>query len=204
MYKITANFVKGLLATTGSSAKVFGKEHLPADGGFIIACTHTGYVDILNLGVSVLPREIHFMAKKQLFDIKGLGWFIDKLNAFPVDRENPGPSVIKVPRQLIKEGKIVGIFPSGTRNAESSELKQGAITIAQLARAPIVPAAYVGPNNAKDVFGLKRQAGYLVFGEPFTAGVGKDGRDEATKFLEQELLRLTDVAERRRAEDKRK
>lgn len=203
MYKLTANFVKGLLATTGSSSKVFGKEHLPQEGGFIIACTHTGYVDILNLGVAMLPREIHFMAKKQLFEVKGLGWFIKKLNAFPVDRDNPGPSVIKIPRQLIKEGKVVGIFPSGTRNAESAELKQGAITIAQLAKAPIVPAAYIGPNNAKDVFSLKRQSGYLVFGEPFVAESGKEGREASTKFLEKELQRLTEVAERYRAEDKR-
>lgn len=204
MYKLTANFVKGLLVTTGSSAHVYGKENVPAEGGFIIACTHTGYVDILSLGVAMLPREIHFMAKKQLFDIKGLGWFINQLNAFPVDRENPGPSVIKVPRQLIKEGKIVGIFPSGTRNAESSELKQGAITIAQLSKAQILPAAYVGPSDAKDVFSLKRERGHLVFGEPFTPEAGKDGRDASTKFLEQELLRLTDVAERYRAESKRK
>lgn len=204
MYKLTANFVKGLLATTGSSSHVYGKENLPADGGFIIACTHTGYVDILSLGVAMLPREIHFMAKKQLFEIKGLGWFIDKLNAFPVDRDNPGPSVIKIPRQLIKEGKIVGVFPSGTRSAESSELKQGAITIAQLSKAQIVPAAYVGPNDAGDVFSFKRQRGYLVFGEPFSPEAGKEGREASTKFLEAELTRLTDVAERHRAEGKRK
>lgn len=203
VYKLTANLVKGLLVTAGSSAHVYGKENIPAGGGFIIACTHTGYVDILSLGVSMLPREIHFMAKKQLFEVKGLGWFINKLNAFPVDRDNPGPSVIKIPRQLIKEGKIVGIFPSGTRNAESSELKQGAITIAQLSKAQIVPAAYVGPSNAKDVFSFKRERGYLVFGEPFTPAAGKEGRDDATKFLEQELLRLTDEAEKKRAESKR-
>ena len=97
----------------GSKARVYGEENLPKEGGFIIACTHTGYVDILNLGVAMYPREIHFMAKKQLFEMKGLGWLVKHLNAFPVDRDNPGPSVIKIPSQLLKEGKIVGIFPLG-------------------------------------------------------------------------------------------
>lgn len=188
MYKLAANVVKMFLSINGSKAKVYGLENVPAEGGFVIACTHNGYVDILNLGLSIYPREIHFMAKKQLFDMKGLGWLIPRLNAFPVDRDNPGPSVIKIPRQLIKEGKIVGIFPSGTRSAESNDLKQGAVTIAQLSKAPIVPAAYIGPKDIGGV--LKRQKGYLIYGKPFTVEGGKDARDEATQILEQEFTRL--------------
>ena len=188
MYKLAANVVKMFLSVNGSKAKVYGLENIPEEGGFVIACTHNGYIDILNLGVSIYPREIHFMAKKQLFEMKGLGWLVKRLNAFPVDRDNPGPSVIKIPRQLIKEGKIVGIFPSGTRTAESNELKQGAVTIAQLSKAQIVPAAYVGPKDVGGV--LKRQKGYLIYGKPFTVESGKEARDEATHLLEQEFTRL--------------
>lgn len=197
MYKFIAGVVNTILKVNGAKAKVYGKENLPEEGGFVIACTHNGYIDILNLGLSVLPREIHFMAKKQLFDIKGLGWLITNLNAFPVDRDNPGPSVIKIPRQLIKEGKIVGIFPSGTRSAESSDLKQGAVTIAQLSKSVIVPAAYVGPKDVKGV--LKRQKGYLIYGKPFEVGAGKEARDEATQYLEDELNRLLNELEKKKA-----
>lgn len=189
MYKLAANIVKVFLMMNGSKAKVYGQENLPAEGGYVIACTHNGYVDILNLGVSIYPREIHFMAKKQLFDMKGLGWLIKRLNAFPVDRENPGPSVIKIPRQLIKQGKVVGIFPSGTRSSENTDLKAGAITIAQLAKAQIVPAAYIGPRNIQGV--LKRQKGYLIYGKPFSVESGKEAREESMHHLEQELTRLT-------------
>ena len=200
MYKFTANLVKLILKLTGSKARVYDAHNLPKDGGFIIACTHTGYVDILNLGVAIMPREIHFMAKKQLFDIKGLGWLINHLNAFPVDRDNPGPSVIKIPSQLLKEGKIVGIFPSGTRNSEGTDLKQGAITIAQLSKTQIVPAAYVGARNAGDVF--KRGKGYLIYGEPFyVTGKGKEGREEFTHHLEHELVALTEELNKRIAAD---
>jgi 1-acyl-sn-glycerol-3-phosphate acyltransferase len=189
VYKFIASVVKVILSANGAKAKVYGQENVPQDGGFVIACTHNGYIDILNLGVSIHPREIHFMAKKQLFDIKGLGWLIKNLNAFPVDRENPGPSVIKIPRQLIKDGKIVGIFPSGTRSSENSELKAGAITIAQLSKAQIVPAAYIGPKNAKGVF--KREKGYLIYGTPFEVEAGKEGREASVHHLEEELTRLT-------------
>ncbi|PCD81141.1 1-acyl-sn-glycerol-3-phosphate acyltransferase [Lysinibacillus fusiformis] len=196
MYKLVANIVKVILKLMGSKARVYGEENLPKEGGYIIACTHTGYVDILNLGVAMYPQEIHFMAKKQLFEVKGLGWLIEHLNAFPVDRDNPGPSVIKIPSQLLKEGKVVGIFPSGTRNSEGTDLKQGAITIAQLAKAQIVPAAYVGARNAGDV--MKRGKGYLIYGEPFyVTGKGKEGREQFTQHLERELVALTEELENR-------
>ncbi len=193
MYKLVANIVKVILKLMGSKARVYGEENLPKEGGYIIACTHTGYVDILNLGVAMYPQEIHFMAKKQLFEMKGLGWLIEHLNAFPVDRDNPGPSVIKIPSQLLK---VVGIFPSGTRNSEGTDLKQGAITIAQLAKAQIVPAAYVGARNAGDV--MKRGKGYLIYGEPFyVTGKGKEGREQFTQHLERELVALTEELENR-------
>ncbi|MER1998149.1 MAG: 1-acyl-sn-glycerol-3-phosphate acyltransferase [Lysinibacillus sp.] len=188
MYKLIANIASVILKVNGSKAKVYGLEHVPKEGGFVIACTHNGYIDIFNLGLSVYPREVHFMAKKQLFEMKSLGWLVKRLSAFPVDRENPGPSVIKIPRQLIKEGKIVGIFPSGTRSQENTDLKQGAVTIAQLSKSIIVPAAYIGPKNIQGVF--KRQKGYLMYGEPITVESGKEARDAATKLLEDRMNEL--------------
>ena len=77
-----------------------------------------------------------------------MGWQILKsLNAFPVDRENPGPSTLK-PVNLLKEHKTIGIFPTGHRTSEGAPLKRGAATIAMLGKAPILPAAYVGPKNS--------------------------------------------------------
>lgn len=195
LYDIAYYVVNPFMILNGSKAKVYGTENLPQEGGYVLACTHNGYMDIINLGLAIYPRKIHFMAKKQLFDIKVLGPLITKLNAFPVDRDNPGPSVIKIPRQLIKEGKIVGIFPSGTRSDENKELKQGAVTIAQLTKAQIVPAAYVGPKNVKEVF--KRKKGYLIFGKPFTIESGKEAREEATQYLEKELYRLKEEIEKK-------
>ncbi len=82
------------------------KQNIPKEGAYVIACTHTGWVDVLYLGITLLPNKIHFMEKKQLFTNKLIGWFLRKLSAFPVDRANPGPS--------------------GTRIEEQTALKQGA------------------------------------------------------------------------------
>ncbi|MCC9089021.1 MULTISPECIES: lysophospholipid acyltransferase family protein [Bacillus] len=163
MYKFSGYTIKAFFALRGG-IKVYQKENLPTDRGFVIACTHEGFVDVLALGAGILPFEIHYMAKKELFANKWIGGFLKRIHAFPVDRENPGPSSIKTPIKLLKEGKIVGIFPSGTRTTEDVPLKRGAVTIAQLGKAPIVPAAYKGPSNAKSLF--KKGKMRLIIGEP--------------------------------------
>lgn len=163
VYNICAYALKIILSLFGF-LKIYNKDKLPKNEGYVLACTHTGWIDILWLGISMLPIQVHYMAKKELFESKFLNWLMVKLNAFPVDRENPGPSSIKTPIRLIKNGKIIGIFPSGTRTTEDVPLKRGAVTIASHAKAPIVPAAYVGPNNFSELFRFKRPR--IIYGDP--------------------------------------
>ncbi|WP_042144433.1 1-acyl-sn-glycerol-3-phosphate acyltransferase [Paucisalibacillus sp. EB02] len=190
MYKFAATVVKGFLSLFGR-IKVYQKDNLPTSGSYVIACTHTGFVDILWLGIATLPTEIHYMAKKELFETKLLKWLMESLHAFPVDRDNPGPSAIKTPRKLLKQGKVVGIFPSGTRSSEGAPLKRGAVTIAAHAEVPIVPAAYVGPNNFKDLF--KRIKPRLIYGEPIYLPEGlskKEGMDVLMEQLDKKMNAL--------------
>jgi len=184
LYQFVAYFLKGILRVFGK-VRVYNKENVPKEGAYVIACTHTGWVDVLYLGISLLPTKIHYMAKKQLFSNKLVGWFLQKLNAFPVDRDNPGPSVLKIPSRLLSQGEVVGIFPSGTRMEEQTALKQGAITIAQRSKVPIIPAAYVGPNSFKELF-IKKKA-YLIFGEPIYISPSKEERDHFTNLLEERM-----------------
>jgi len=188
VYHFIATIVKGILTATGG-IKVYNKEHLPKDGAYVVACTHTGYIDILWLGVSLLPRQIHYMAKKELFTNKWIGRFLSRLNAFPVDRDNPGPSVLKIPSRLLSKGEIVGIFPSGTRTNEQSALKQGAITIAQRSKVPVIPAAYIGPNTIKEVLKFKKAT--LIFGEPmYITAPDMDARQSREYFTHELERRL--------------
>ena len=183
VYNICAYALKIILSIFGF-LKIYNKDKLPKDEGYVLACTHTGWIDILWLGISMLPTQVHYMAKKELFESKFLNWLMVKLNAFPVDRENPGPSSIKTPIRLIKNGKIIGIFPSGTRTTEDVPLKRGAVTIASHAKAPIVPAAYVGPNNFSELFRFKRPR--IIYGDPIY--LNKDlPKKEALDVMADEL-----------------
>jgi 1-acyl-sn-glycerol-3-phosphate acyltransferase len=187
VYQFVGYFLKYIFRLFGK-LHVYDQHHVPKEGAYVIACTHTGWVDVFYLGISLLPTKIHYMAKKQLFENRLIGWLLPKLNAFPVDRDNPGPSVLKIPSRLLAQGEVVGIFPSGTRIEEQTALKQGAITIAQRSKVPIIPAAYVGPNNLKELF-TKRKA-YLIFGEPIHLSSSKEQRDYFTNLLEERIKTL--------------
>src|SRR5699024_9069926 len=194
MYYFAGYAIKLFLSIFGW-IKVFQKENLPEKEGYVLACTHTGWVDILWLGCSILPEKVNYMSKKELFESLSLKRLMNSLNAFPVDRENPGPSYIKMPVKLIKNKSIVGIFPSGTRTSEDVPLKRGAVTIAGHAKSPIVPAAYTGPNNFKELLRWKRPK--IIFGEPIylrkdipkieAFDVMADELNEAMKALQEKI-----------------
>lgn len=186
MYTFTANLANIILKIFGRSEAI-NKDKLPKDTGYVVACSHIGWIDVVALGTSLLPKHIHFMAKKELFSKPNAAKFLNSINAFPVDRENPGPSSIKTPVKLLKEKKIVGIFPSGTRTSEDVPLKRGAATIANLAKVPIVPAAYSGPTDIKGL--LKGNKIRVMFGDPILLQK-EDGTRKDVAELTQEM---TDV-----------
>lgn len=174
--------------------KVKGKENLPSERRYVVTCSHKGWVDVIMLAIAMYPIPVHYMAKKELFEGKWKNKFFQSIKAFPVNRENPGPSTLKIPLKLLKENKCVGIFPSGTRTSEDVPLKRGAVTIALKANAPLVPAVFKGPTNFSDLF--KGKKSYVEFGKPIVFPVAEQGKsrdeiiEESLHLLEDEMRRL--------------
>lgn len=191
MYSIISKILDVILVKMAKSLYVIGKENIPKDSKYVVTCTHESYNEVIMLGMALLPNQIHYMAKKELFSNKWGGKFLSSLNAFPVDRENPGPSTLKRPINLLKEHKTVGIFPTGHRTSmEGAPLKRGAATIAMLGKAPILPAAYVGP---KKIHGLITGQAMIKIGEPIdTSDIPKDlKRNEKVEYLTKEIEKRT-------------
>jgi 1-acyl-sn-glycerol-3-phosphate acyltransferase len=135
------------------------------------------------------PMEFMFMAKIELFKNPILRFILNHAHAFPVDREHPGPSVLKIPVKGLREGKLsLIVFPSGTRH--SAELKSGALVIAKMARKPLVPVVYQGPLTFKDL--LKRQPMEICFGDPIKIDPKTKINHETTPVLYHELEKAWD------------
>lgn len=122
--------------------KVEGLELIPKDErGLIIAGNHISSFDPPLIG-SLVPREIHFMAKRELFERgPALRWLVEHLMAFPIDRSKGDTRGIKEALRLLRGGVAVGIFPQGTRNAGDAAALDGAAFLAQRAEVPLQPVA---------------------------------------------------------------
>ncbi len=122
--------------------KTVGRENIP-NGAALFCANHSNWMDPLFLAVAVNGRrQLHFMAKKELFANKFIAWLLGKVGAFPVDRAGSDVSAIRKALVLLKKGSKVGIFPEGTRALEDNAVraKPGALKIAERAAAPVVPA----------------------------------------------------------------
>ena len=145
------------------NARYQQKEKLPTDTNYVLVGPHRTWWDPIYFALGAAPKEFSFMAKEELFKNRILRYILVHAHAFPVKRDNPGPSVIKTPVRNLKNTDLSLImFPSGTRH--SDELKGGAALIAKMAKVPIVPAVYQGPLTLGDLFKRKRVT--VRYGEP--------------------------------------
>ena len=91
-----------------------GVENIP-ETGCILVCNHTSFSDVLVLEATS-TRQVFFMGKAELFKIPLLKQLITALGAFPVNRGGADITSIKRTISEIHSGKVVGIFPQGTRH----------------------------------------------------------------------------------------
>lgn len=147
---------------------VKGIDNIPLKGGAIIASNHISYLDPPLIS-AVLPRRVTFIARKGLFEIPLLGWFI-KHYAFPIDREKTHPSTIKEALRRLNNGELIAIFPEGRRSdtGELLEARQGIGMIAMRSSVPVIPALIIGSNNVLPVGAkwIKRAKISIIFDRP--------------------------------------
>ena len=194
MYNFIMKFVKFLLLLLNGKTVDYGKENLATDEKFVLVAPHRSFLDPVYIATTALPHHFSFMAKKELFEVPFLGWLIRQVNAFPVDRKNPGVSAIKTPVNYLKNNELnVVVFPSGSRY--STELKGGAVTIARLGKSKMVPAIYDGPLTIKDL--LLRKQTTVVFGKPFEIKRKIDGVDDINLYYSEKIQDAFDTLEQK-------
>jgi 1-acyl-sn-glycerol-3-phosphate acyltransferase len=139
-----------------------------AGRGAVIACNHVGWADSLWMAYAVYPRQLRYMSKSELFGSTLTRWVLHQGGSIPIDRADPSPSSIKAAVDVLRNGEIILIFPSGTRRAENSVFKRGAATVALHARVPLVPAFYEGPEHMHFGHVMDRPRIRVTFGAPIS------------------------------------
>jgi 1-acyl-sn-glycerol-3-phosphate acyltransferase len=93
---------------------------------------------------SAIERKVHFMAKYELFKIPIFGKIFYQLGAFPVKRGGVSKESFKTAITLLDSGKVMCMFPEGTRNSSTGTMYKGAARIALKSNATVIPVAIVG------------------------------------------------------------
>lgn len=130
--------------------EIHGKENVPKDNAYIVCPNHLSTLDPPMM-CGVMPRRVSFMAKKELFDIPFIRWWIDWLGAFAVNRESLGPSSIKTVKEIKKSKWVFGIFPQGTRGEKGtiSHVTKGFAGLAKITKCSILPVGITGTEEVK-------------------------------------------------------
>lgn len=197
-YFIVRNFLK-LFFKIVMGFKVYGVENVPKKGGFILAGNHVSHLDPPALA-SACPRVLHFMARHTLFNNRVLGWIIGSCNSFPVRRGEVDLGAIKEAVRRLKNGKVLLIFPEGTRsqNGEIQAAQPGVGYLSLMAGVPILPAYVKGTDEAmpRGTRKIKSVRVSVYFGnmvEPQKLGLPADRRQASQQLADhvvEEIKRL--------------
>jgi len=141
---------KILFRVLGLRFQMEGTEHVPTQGGALLAFNHVSYIDFVLGGLAAQPskRLVRFMAKREIFDHPVGGRVMRSLHHIEVDR-GEGLASFRRAVEYLRAGEVVGIFPEATisRAMELKEFKNGAMRIAAEAGVPVVPVILWGTQR---------------------------------------------------------
>ena len=148
--------------------KVRGRKHIPKNGPIVLVSNHFAYFDPFLL-VYAIHKPIDFIMQKEM-GIEPQFLFAPMIyGAILTDRNKVGPSTIKESIKTIKKGKILGVFPEGgITSPVLTEAKPGAVYLASMAKAKILPVSVRGASNAwGNIFRGVRSRIYINIGKPY-------------------------------------
>ncbi len=180
-YKVFRKVASPIICLFGKVVAV-GVENLPSNTGFLICSNHIAKRDVVMIGIAC-PKQMGFIAKKELFSIPVVSTIIKAFGAIKVDRGSGDVSAIKTSVRLIESGRPVVIFPQGHRYPSKvpseTPRKNGAAMIAYRAGAPIVPVCIKTDGQKYKLFKKIE----IIFGKPLSLeelGLNTGGNEEYT------------------------
>ncbi len=175
--------------------KAHGVENIPKEGGYMICPNHIAARDVLLIGATC-PRQITFIAKKELFSIPLLGSFMKAMGAVKLDRGGSDVAAMRKSIELLENGNIIALFPQGHRypavDPSTTQTKNGAGMVAYRSGCDIIPAFIKTKENK---YGLFRKI-EIFYGKPIKnsdLGFENGGTEEykaATDLIFDEILKL--------------
>jgi len=132
-----------------------GAENVPKQGGVLVVANHTSAVDPLVVGLYLIydaGRWVRYLGKIQLFTSPMIGWLARACGQIPVERHSDkAKDSLAAAKAALAAGKLVGIYPEGTRAGDPdlwpTTGKTGAARLALESDVPVIPIGQWGSHQ---------------------------------------------------------
>jgi 1-acyl-sn-glycerol-3-phosphate acyltransferase len=195
-HRIARIWARLCVLSSGCSLTVRGAENLRRHPVAVYASNHTSYMDTPVIFAS-LPFQFRILAKKELWSIPFIGWYLDRSGQIPIDTNNPRATLSSLGAgvKALRSGMPLFVFPEGSRtpNGELQTFLSGAAYLAIRAQVPLVPIALSGVYDLLPIHTRHFYPGELTLtaGEPIpTAGMHLRQAEELTERLRTAIENL--------------
>ncbi len=174
-----------------------GSEQVPRTGGCILTPNHVSFLDPPIVGCGLAHRMVHFMARDSLFKAPVLGWWYRKIGTISIDRSKGDLAALRSAISDLRRGKVVCLFPEGTRsiNGELQQPKGGVGFLIARANVPVVPVYLDGTYAAWPKGGkwIKPRKVRVFFGpaiQPEEFGLDEKGKPDYDRIVALVMERI--------------
>jgi 1-acyl-sn-glycerol-3-phosphate acyltransferase len=146
-HRLARIWARSCVWASGSNLTVRGAENLKKAPVAVYAANHTSYMDTPVI-FAALPFQFRILAKKELWSMPFIGWYLGRSGQIPIDTENPRATLssLGLGVKALRAGMPLFVFPEGSRtpNGEMQAFLSGAAYLAIRAQVPLVPIALSG------------------------------------------------------------
>lgn len=167
-YSVTRSVLDGLIGIL-TGWQVRGRSFVPLDGGLIVASNHISYFDPPFVGTAAV-RELHFLAKEELFRPPVFRSLIRAYNSIPIRRGAVDMRGLSKAMEVLRAGHALIMFPEGTRSRDGQlhPAKPGVGMLAVNTGARILPCYLSGTDHAPTQWLTRRTRPRVSFGQART------------------------------------
>ncbi|MFP5236174.1 MAG: lysophospholipid acyltransferase family protein [Acidobacteriota bacterium] len=198
-HRIAQVWARTCLRISGARLVMRGAENLGKSPVAVYAANHTSYMDTPVVFGS-LPFQFRILAKKELWSLPFIGWYLNRSGQIAIDTDNPRATLSSLSAgvKALRAGMPLFVFPEGSRTPDG-ELKTflaGAAFLAIRAQVPVVPIALSGvydllPIHTRHFYPCEMT---MTVGEPIsTEGLTPRQTDELTERLRASIAGMLEA-----------
>jgi len=147
------------------------EEGKPCAEATLLVLNHQSVVDIVSLE-AIYPKDLCWIAKKEIQDIPLFGHIVPAPRMIAIDRKDKRSLIkmLKIGKERIEEGRVLAMFPEGTRSDGTTLLpfQSGAKALAEKLNLIVQPALILGARHVFDSKKLSANSGdvRVIYLEP--------------------------------------